>query len=185
MNEHRRLRPRLVMSPWRRPVRHGQLGMTMLEVLIAIMLFAVFSGVMVMVSELIAAMLSSDQKSATPLECGATPTDRACVELFFDDLVETLEQPTFSLANLRAALRQCKPSAGQLLNLNYDQIPAAVWPEGYEICLYDYGSVNSRFIEDLSTDKPGLYLLQAQPVVRSPLKAPVQRLFCRPRSLCS
>jgi hypothetical protein len=110
--------------------------------------------------------------------------DRACIEVVFDDLVPTLQNPTFSLVGLRASMRQCKPSAGQLFNLNFDQIPVAPWPADYEICIYDYGSENQAFVEDLNSGNPGLYLLQAQPISPSPLRRPVQRLFCRPSAYC-
>jgi prepilin-type N-terminal cleavage/methylation domain-containing protein len=177
-----------IRRPFGRTRQRGVLGsaqgMTLLEVLIAIMLFAVFTGVTVMVTELMAAMLSSDQKGGAARECGSPPLDRACIDLFFDELVETLQEPTFSVVDLRKAVRQCGPSAAQLLNLSFVQIPVAPWPSDYEICLYDYGSVNSAFLEDLTAGRPGLYLLQAQPLAPSPMKRPVQRLFCRPRTLC-
>lgn len=159
-------------------------GMTLLEVLIAITLFTVFTAVTVMVSELMAAMLSSDQKSTVVSECGSPPIDRACVELYFDNLVSTLEDPTTAKSKIWTHMRQCKQNPAVLFDLDFAQIPKAPWPSDYDVCIYDYGSQNSSFIEDLSAGRPGLYLLQARPVVASPLKRPVQRLFCRPSILC-
>lgn len=166
--------------------RHKAKGMTLLEVLIAVMLFAVFTGVMTMVTELMAAMMSSDQKTTAATECGSPPLDRICIDLVLDDLTVTLQSPTFSVSNLqKSLLEECKPTAGELLKLDFDQIPASSWPTGYDFCIYSYGAKNSSFIEDLSAGRPGLYLLHAQPTSRSPLKQPVQRLVCRPRTLCA
>lgn len=171
-----------LVSEMKRRDRSGKQshGMTMLEVLIAILLFAVFTGVFVMVTELMAAMMSSDQSARSSGECSSPPLDRACIEVVFDDLVDTLQESTFSLEVLRESMHKCERSARQLFNLNYDQF----WPDDYEICIYDYGSENPAFAEDLNSRKPGLYLLQAQPKRPSPLKRPVQRLFCRPSAYC-
>jgi hypothetical protein len=165
--------------------RRSAAGMTFLEVMIAILLFAMFTGVTVMVTELMAAMVSRDSIQTGAQECGVAPVDRACLEQFLDELVGTLEQPVFPPAKLLAGLRQCKPTAEQLLDLSLAEIPVAPWPPGYTVCLYDYGSVNPAYGEDLESERPGLYLLQAQPVQSSPLRQPVQRLFCRPRLLCT
>lgn len=159
--------------------------MTLLEVLIAIMLFAVFTGVTVMVSELMAAMLTSDQKTTVVSECGSPPLDRACIDVYLDQLTATLQDPTFPRSKIWTAMRQCKDNPLLLFDLEFSQMPQASWPGDYALCVYDYGSENGAFIEDLSAGRPGLYLLQAQPLVASPMKRPVQRLFCRPRTLCA
>jgi prepilin-type N-terminal cleavage/methylation domain-containing protein len=174
-------------------------GMTMIEVLIAILLFAVFSGIFVVVTEFATSLAVTDQPSAVGAECMGSGEDRACIELYFDQLVDALEASTYPAApgselyDVSRGLsgkNQCSMSPESLLaELLPAEKPALTWPKDYNICLYAYDGSLSVIQEDLSASppRPGLYMLQANPspsLQASSTRKPVQRLFCRPRYLC-
>lgn len=169
-------------------------GMTVLEVLIAVMLFAVFSAVFLAVTEMTSALLLGEAPSQAGSQCSGKAEDRACVELYFDELVKVLERSTYPAESgsefadaAFGATSHCKSNPEILFSdMNASEAPDSPWPSDYDVCIYAYEELS----EDLtaSTPKPGLYLLQAQPAEgldASAARQAVQRLFCRPRYLCS
>lgn len=174
--------------------KNGAAGMALIELLISIMLFAVFGGIFAVVTEITSSLAVADQPSSLGTECMGVGEDRACIELYFDRLVEDLESSAFpasaghlfhDVSHKLNGKSQCAPTPKALLAF---EIPSLAWPVGYEICIYAYNS--SVIKEDLSASPqtPGLYLLQASPSESLPsgsTRQPVQRLFCRPRYLCA
>lgn len=173
-------------------------GMSLVELLIAILLFAVFSGIFVVVTEYTISLSLSDQPSKVGAECMGAGEDRACIELYFDTLVQSLESsayPAASGSDFYAAARgiegksQCAGTPEALFpDLLAAEKPDLTWPIDYTICIYAYESPLIQEKLDATPQRPGLYLLQAQPSEALRIVAtrkPVQRLFCRPRYLCS
>lgn len=176
---------------------NGSLGMSLVELLIAILLFAIFSGIFVIVTEYTTSLSLSDQPSKVGAECMGAGEDRACIELYFDSLVQSLESSAFpagSGSEFYAAARgldgksQCAGTPEALFpDLLASERPDLTWPVDYTICIYAYESPLIQENLDATPQRPGLYLLQAQPSEALRLVAtrkPVQRLFCRPRYLC-
>lgn len=199
MPAHRLMLERVRVTKLGLGLRRQAEGMTMIEVLIAILLFAVFSGIFVVVTEFTTSLSVADQPSAVGAECMGSGEDRACIELYFDQLVDALEASTYpagpgsELYNVSRALsgkNQCAMSPENLLaELLPGEKPALTWPKDYNVCLYAYEGSLSVIQEDLSASppRPGLYMLQANPsasLQASATRRPVQRLFCRPRYLC-
>jgi len=171
----------------------------MIEVLIAILLFAVFSGIFVVVTEFTTSLAVADQPSVVGAGCMGSGEDRACIELYFDQLVDVLEASTYpagpgsefyDISRGLSGKNQCAMSPESLLaDLLPAEKPALTWPQDYDICVYAYEGSLSVIREDLSASSPspGLYMLQANPsssLQASSTRKPVQRLFCRPRYLC-
>lgn len=199
MLAHRLILDKVRASKSELDLRRHTHGMTMIEVLIAILLFAVFSGVFVVVTEFTTSLAVADQPSAVGAECMGSGEDRACIELYFDQLVDALEASTYpagpgsELYNVSRGLsgkNQCAMSPDSLLaDLLPAEKPALTWSKDYNICLFAYDGSLSVIQEDLSVSppRPGLYMLQANPsssLQASSTRKPVQRLFCRPRYLC-
>ena len=174
-------------------------GMSLIEVLIAILLFAVFSGIFVVVTEYTTSLSLADQPSKVGAECMGAGEDRACIELYFDALVDTLSSSAFpakdgsDFYNIARGLNgnsHCAATPAELFPepvLLPAERPGLTWPVDYDVCIYSYDSSLVREDLGLAPQRPGLYLLQANPSESLKLvstRKPVQRLFCRPRHLC-
>lgn len=154
---------------------HG--GMTLIEVLIAIMLFAVFSGVFVVVSEMLATLLpSSPTSSLDKASCDGPALELACINIAFDEIQPILEES--AAMDLSVRDKQCYSSPSEIPGL---AAIAINWPASYDICTFRYPGLLS------DVGNPDLYLLQAQPASGADdafWRIPVQRLFCWPYHRC-
>lgn len=161
-------------------------GMTLIEVLIAVLLFAVFSGIFLTVTELMTSVMAAYEAPEGAAECSGFGEDRACIELYFDELVKILESSAFpgKVSSLNCAADPIDLLAEDLVPKEVTHLRGYAWPANYEVCLNVYPGL----IENVNALQPGLYLLQAQPVEDTPKESalkPVQRIFCRPSYLCS
>lgn len=156
-------------------------GMTLIEVLIAILLFAVFSGVFLMVTELMASLLpSSDQASDLDRSCNGPALEVSCVNSAFDNMIpEYFEKAAdiWSLVDSKCLMPSRFFPPGEAIG----------WPSSYD-CIYIIPA--SGEISDMATssnDEPGLFLAEARvdnPGARAFWQIPVQRLFCWPYYKC-
>jgi prepilin-type N-terminal cleavage/methylation domain-containing protein len=144
----------------------GQAGMTFLEVLIAIALFAVFS----------ASLMPAANSPAPADGCDGPGLELACINVAFDQLVPELEKDLEVPAACFSSINSMSGSAG------------LSWPEAYDVCVYKYPGpgLDEQVGSAGSPPRPGLYLLQAQARQGDAAfwRVPVQRLFCRPYHLC-
>ncbi|MBM5796971.1 MAG: prepilin-type N-terminal cleavage/methylation domain-containing protein [Cyanobacteria bacterium K_Offshore_0m_m2_072] len=154
----------------------SQAGMTFLEVLIAIALFAVFSASFLMVTEMLAALLPAANSPAQADGCDGPGLELACINVAFDQLVPELEKDLEVSTVCPSSINSMPGSAG------------LSWPEAYDVCVYKYPGpgLDEQAGSAGSPPRPGLYLLQAQakPGDSAFWRVPVQRVFCRPYHLC-
>lgn len=166
---------------------HECSGMTVLELLLAIAMLVVFTGVVVMVMQFTLRFFS-DAESGTKNKLGAFDgvlIDHGKLHIAMDTFVEVLSQPGVSMKGI--AFSQLDP-----LNVACKDDPVSQWgldmlvdenevadllPPGYRLCL-----LKTTEIETASS--PGIYLLQALPEQLSASSLPTRRLFCRPHPLC-
>ena len=176
----------------------SQPGMTMLEMMIAIILFVVFMGVFLGVTELTAQLLRGVEggRSASELALARTTTRLQLNDLAgqlnsADYLVQVkpLLGPTNCLVDANSTPAGLKTwSLTSPLGTTYDWFiqqkqlglvgtPLPL-PGGIErICLY-----STRYTE--TPTEPGLYVLQAEPLKAGPLSQPLRLVLCRPDYLC-
>jgi len=176
-------------------MRHGRAnadGMTILEVVFALAVFVLFSGVMAAISQQLLAYLGSDR--ALVLGENEQAPSPALISWKLADrlhwLAQILDQPAISNDALKK-LKQCSTdpltTVGIVANSEFDLDADAADSEfklgsRYEICLSDPYN-NSR--EPLEQQ---LFVLVAKPTSAyrtSPLLPVVRHVFCRPRPLCS
>ena len=184
----------------RAPMDHQ--GMTLLEMLLAVLMLVVFTGVVAMVMEFTFRFLGaaeSGEKNDLEVSNGVL-IDHQEIHLAMDQLVEILVQPGITKSRLDGdepgfpQMAFAFDVAPQLACIAAD--PASQWgapfpnialPPGYRLCLWKTSLVESS-MEDLIAEaegaKPGIYLLQALPEELSASKLPTRRLFCRPRLFC-
>ena len=156
-------------------------GMTLIEVLIAILLFAVFSGVFLMVTELMASLLpSNDQASDLDRSCNGPALEVSCINSAFDDIIPEYFEKAADIRSLVDA-KCLAPSRF------FPPGEEVGWPNSYD-CIHIIPA--SREISDMAitgNDEPGLFLAEARvdnPGSRAFWQIPVQRLFCWPYYKC-
>ena len=146
-------------------------GMTLLEVLIAILLFAVFSGVFLTVTEMLGVLIPIGKPPLTADSCNGSALELACINIAFDELIPFIEK------NDDPLLDNCYANP-KAINSSI----SAAWPDDYRVCIYPYPDLkNSSSPQD---PKPGIFLLQAEPTEQAFWRRPVQRVFCNPYHLC-
>ena len=180
-------------------------GMTMLEMMLAVLLFAVFMGVFLAVTELTAQLLRGveDGRPASDLALARTLTRQQLTALGSE--LSSLDAAEADLTNNFLGVDNCLLDASSSLTTGrgswtlptrtangfeqkqqwivqqkqlsrLDQ-PAAMPGSVERICLYP-----TAYQEQVG--QPGLYVLQAEPLQSGPLNQPVRLLLCRPDYLC-
>ena len=185
------------------PGHTHQRGMTVLEMLVAMLMLVVFTGVVAMVMEFtlkfLGAAESGERNDSGEVSNGVL-IDHHQLQLAMDQLVDVLSQPGISREWLNGEV----PGRAQIA-FDPDQVdpdeacpafPVTQWglpmpspslPPGYRLCLWTTTALESSQAALLAEDpdaQPGIYLLQALPERLSASTLPTRRLFCRPRPFC-
>ena len=186
--------------PLVRPRSSLQQGMTFLEVLVAILMLTVFTGVVALVMEFTFRFLGeaeSGEKNEFEVSNGVL-IDHQEIQIVMDQLVEVLAQPGLSKERLlgqEAGYPQIAfdpdqtdpgtacPSTDPVTQWHLP-MPIITLPPGYRLCLWMTTKRESGMSSLLAGAKPGIYLLQALPERLSATTLPTRRLFCRPRPFC-
>ena len=161
--------------------------MTVLELLLAIAMFVVFTGVVVMVMQFTLRFFSAAE-SGKSNKLGASDgvlIDHGKLHIAMDAFVEVLSQPGVSMKGIafsqsdqpNVACQEDPVSQWGLEMLMDEKEITDLVPPGYRLCL-----LKTTEIETASS--AGIYLLQALPEQLSASSLPTRRLFCRPRPLC-
>ena len=187
-------------------------GMSVLELLLAVTMMMVFSGVVAAVIEVTLRFMGeaecpvdvngirrcNDEFTENEDIANGVLIDRQRIELLFDQLEPALVQPGIHRSRIQAisgALGDlpvqpaCTPNeTTSFWAATVPELPVLAFPRGYHICLWQTG-LREASMEDLlnpgnSSATPGLYVLQALPTQLNASTLPVRRLFCRPRPFC-
>ena len=184
----------------------SQPGMTMLEVMIATLLFVVFMGVFLSVTELTAQLLRGVKggRSASELALARTTTRLELKDLAArlssakHTQVKSLVGPANCLVDHNSNLAGLKSwtltsSSGAIYNWFIQQKQLGLvgnpvpFPGGIErVCLYSFKEFPETSTPPAAsiTTAPGLYVLQAEPLQAGPLSQPLRLVLCRPDYLC-
>ena len=181
-------------------VDRKEFGMTVLEVLIALLMMVVFTAVVAMVMEFTLRFLGAagaGERNEFEVSNGVL-IDHQEIQLSMDLLVEMLSQPGISkqrldgqvLGQQRIAFdpAQVDPRVacvtGDSVALWGSRMPKVSLPPGYKLCLWTTTAVEPSLDALFAGANPGIYLLQALPEKLSASTLPTRRLFCRPRPFC-
>jgi prepilin-type N-terminal cleavage/methylation domain-containing protein len=154
-------------------------GMTLLEVLIAVLLFAIFSGTFLMVTEMIGQLLPMEQAPARENSCNGPALEEACVNVAFDMMLPYLEES--NPLNINISENSLSPNQLSIPGVSDLQL---AWPDAYKLEIIQWGELSQTPQTDVQASRPGLYLLQATPTTPAFWRKPIQRLFCRPYHRC-
>jgi len=167
---------------------HESTGMSLLELLLAISMLAVFTGVVSMVMQFTLRFFSASESGNTNSVSNGVLIDHQQLHIAMDALVEVLSQPGISLSNISSSQGRSPSSVcskdpvndwvlGDFMDRNEIK---NLLPPGYLLCLWE----TTKATRVGSTTSPSIYLLQALPEQISPSSLATRRLFCRPRPFC-
>jgi prepilin-type N-terminal cleavage/methylation domain-containing protein len=160
-------------------------GMTLVEVMIAMMLLVAFMGVYVAATTFINRVLGESEK-VLPGSQGLL-VDQHLLQTAMDRLADTLAQPGIDQSEIAAIITS---------GCTYD--PVGSWslpgsrpdlPPGYRICLRSTSLSESPISQLLDRSafpqaKAGIYVLHALPDEVSATTLQSRRLLCRPKPFC-
>ena len=170
-------------------------GMTLPEVIVALLMMTTFTSLFAVVMQFITRFYEGDEKRRVAYEKGFM-LDESLISLAFDRWSRILSQPGFSQQDILEL-------AGN--NGGCTSLPASLWnipgieeqtlPKGYVYCIKQASAMEESLPKVLysgeSRAKPGVYILFAKPVDTNGRlnvtkeQIPVRRLFCRPRPYCN
>ncbi|MDO6351459.1 hypothetical protein Q3Y53_02785 [Synechococcus sp. YX-04-1] len=181
-------------------------GMSILELLLAITMIMVFTGVVVAVMEVTLRFMGEAECPVDVVDgerrcndgetediANGTLIDRQSIEVLFDKVEQVLVQPGINSLRIKSisGKNECTDTASiSPWRDELPELPSLTLPRGYHFCLWPIGAPaleEASMVELVGTNSsamPGLYALQALPTKLNASTLPVRRLICRPRPFC-
>ncbi len=164
----------------------AQQGMTMLELMVAVMMLAVFMAGFIGITEFTSAItqgVAQDQSNSGIF----LASDLVLARSLADERLNKLAKELANVPDINIYEKNCLNSAttngwiggswfirSQQLIKGVDYAKKAGFID--QVCLYT--------IDPESGKQPGLYVIQAMPRKAGPLMQPLRVLFCRPQKYC-
>ena len=163
-------------------------GMTLPELVLAILILTAFTAVTVMVTEFTSRFfqpLNEEAKEefiSSNKELSDMLNDHSQINSAFDSIIEILSEPGID--------------KNFILNLECTSLPSLEWgipsidtkaiPKSYKICIKPTSLSESNYSQLANAEgKPGIYILFSKPENGVAVNAtPVRRIFCRPKPFC-
>ena len=163
-------------------------GMTLPELVLAILMLTAFTGVTVLVTEFTSRFFQPLNEEAkeefitSNKELSDILNDHSQINSAFDSIIEILSEPGID--------------KNFILNLECTSLPSLEWgipsidteaiPKSYKICIKPTSLSEGNYTELANAEgKPGIYILFSKPENSVSVNAtPVRRIFCRPKPFC-
>ena len=160
--------------------RNDNAGMTLPELVLAVIMLSAFTGITVMVTQFTSSFFQTANEGAKGKFVDVI-NDHITLNKAFDSIVETLSEPGID-KNFIEKLN-CTDTPGSEWNKIIKKI---VIPESYNICIKKTILTESKKSDLINEDgQPGIYILYSSPKNRISFNVvPVRRIFCRPKPYC-
>ena len=163
-------------------------GMTLPELVLAILMLTAFTAVTVLVTEFTSRFFQPLNEEAkeefitSNKELSDMLNDHSQINSAFDSIIEILSEPGID--------------KNFILNLECTSLPSLEWgipsidteaiPKSYKICIKPTTLSESNYSQLASAEgKPGIYILYSKPENGVSVNAtPLRRIFCRPKPFC-
>ena len=163
-------------------------GMTLPELVLAILMLTAFTAVTVMVTEFTSRFFqplneeAKEEYISSNKELSDMLNDHSQINSAFDSIIEILAEPGVD--------------KNFILNLKCTSLPSLEWgipsidteaiPKSYKICIKPTTLSESNYSQLANAEgKPGIYILYSKPENGVSVNAtPVRRIFCRPKPFC-
>lgn len=191
---------------------YSEAGMTLFEMILAMMMLVIFTGGVAIVMQFTTIfMAESDRELVEKSGCDAEIDPETCskgllidhanLQIAMDQLVDILMQPAIDVKEILAISAPigapntfCSRSPIDEWNLSgltlHSPTDSRFLPPEYKFCLWQTTGLweseasLQELISNVDGATPGLYVLQAVPTKLSPSSLPTRRLFCRPQPFC-
>ena len=158
-------------------------GMTLPELILAVMMLSAFTGITVMVTQFTSSFFQTANEGAKGKFVDVLD-DHIRLNQAFDSIVETLSEPGIDKNFIEKLNCTDTPSK----DWNIRSIKKSAIPDSYNICITTTPlkeSKKSDLINEEEDAQPGIYILYSSPKKRITFNAvPVRRIFCRPKPFC-
>jgi len=159
-------------------------GMTLPELILAVLMLTAFTGITVMVTEFTSRFfqpLNVEVKEEYD-DPGDMLNDHSLINNTFDSIIEILSEPGINKDYILSLKCTSLPS----LEWNIPSIDTKAIPKSYKICIKPTTLSESDYSQLAKAEgKPGIYILYSKPDQGISVNAtPVRRIFCRPKPFC-
>ena len=165
-------------------VKNKNEGMTLPELVLAVLMLTAFTGVTVMVTKYTSKFFQPlnekvEESNAVKKEM---LNDNYQINNAFDSIIEIFSEPGIA--------------KNFIINLKCTSLPSLEWgipsidtkaiPKSYKICIKPTTLTESNYLQLTNAEgKPGIYILYSKPENGVSVNAiPVRRIFCRPKPFC-
>ena len=163
-------------------------GMTLPEMILAILMLTAFTALTIMVTEFTSRFFQPLNEEAkeeyikSEKEFSDKLNDHAQINDTFDSIIEFLSEPGID----KNFVLNLKCSSLPSLEWEIPSIDAKAIPKSYKICIKPTSLSEDNYTELANAQgKPGIYILYAKPENGVTINAtPVRRIFCRPKPFC-
>ena len=163
-------------------------GMTIPELVLAVLMLTAFTGITVMVTEFTARFFqplneeAKEEYISSEKELSDQLNDHIEINKTIDSIIEILSEPGID--------------KNFILNLECTSLPSLEWnipsidtkaiPKSYKICIKPTSLSESNYSQLANAEgKPGIYILYSKPENGVSVNStPVRRIFCRPKPFC-
>ena len=146
-------------------------GMTLPELVLAILMLTAFTAITVMVTEFTSRFFQPLNEEA-----------KEEINNAFDRIIEIFSEPGID----KNFILNLKCTSLPSLEWNIPSIDTDAIPTSYKICIKPTSLTESNYSELANDDgKPGIYILYSKPENGVTInETPVRRIFCRPKPFC-
>ena len=163
-------------------------GMTLPELVLAILMLTAFTSVAVMVTEFTSRFFqplneeAKEEYISSNKELSDMLNDHIQINIAFDSIIKILSEPGID--------------KNFILNLKCSSLPSLEWgipsidtkaiPKSYKVCIKPTTLSESNYSQLANNEgKPGIYILYSKPEKGVSVNStPVRRIFCRPKPFC-
>ncbi len=163
-------------------------GMTLPELVLAILMLTAFTAVTVMVTEFTARFFqplneeAREEYISSNKELSDMLNDHSQINSTFDSIIDILSEPGIDKNFILSLKCTSLPS----LEWGIPSIDTKAIPKSYKICIKPTTLSESNYSQLANAEgKPGIYILYSKPENGVSINAtPVRRIFCRPKPFC-
>ena len=163
-------------------------GMTLPELILAVIMLTAFTGITVMVTAYISRFFqplneeARDEYISSNKELSDKLNDHNKINKALDSVIEILSQPGID----RNFILNLECTSLPSLEWNIPSIDTEAIPKSYKICIKPTSLSESNYSTLANYEgKPGIYILYSKPENGVSINStPIRRIFCRPKPFC-
>ena len=163
-------------------------GMSLPELVLAVLMLTAFTGITVMVTEFTSSFFqplneeAKEEYITSNKELSDMLNDHSLINNTFDSIIDILSEPGID----KNFILNLKCTSLPSLEWNIPSIDTKAIPKSYKICLKPTTLTESDYSQLAKGEgKPGIYILYSKPDQGISVNAtPVRRIFCRPKPFC-